>query len=329
MSTKIRINIPGGLHHIMSRGIGGRAIFSDDDSKRFLLGQLSASLEASGHRCYAWAVMDNHYHLVLRAGDEPLHRMMRCLNMRFARYYAKKTQSSGYVFQGRFKSIATQDQGYLEELIRYVHLNPVRAGICRDLTALDRYPWCGHAVLMSHAQSDFQNTDDVLKRFGDTSAKARTAYRDFIQAGLTGKGGEDLWERVRDSNNEAHRTAEPHCWVIGDPDFVRDAVRRSTDRRLRISRCKAEGSTLETLSAGIAEELDIQPSGLKHRSRLAAASTARKVLSYVACSLLDFSQVEVAAYLGVSPQSVSAAKAAGKDLFTGRQWPKLINLVRG
>ena len=90
----------------MARGIEGREIFAVDED-------------------YAWVLMSNHYHLLLRSSDEPIGTMMRRLNSRYARYFSKKYNRRGYLFQDRYKSIATQDQNYIEELVRYIHLNPV------------------------------------------------------------------------------------------------------------------------------------------------------------------------------------------------------------
>lgn len=101
--------------------------------------------------------MDNHYHLILRINEFPLGEFMRLLNGVYAQYFRKETKMRGYLFQDRYKSIVTQDQHYIEEMVRYVHLNPLRAGICTDLEELNKYKWCGHSVVMGESKWDVQN----------------------------------------------------------------------------------------------------------------------------------------------------------------------------
>ena len=124
--------------------------------------------------------MDNHCHLVVRCSDKSLDKLMRTMNSRYAKYFNVKYKRRGYLFQDRFKSIITQEQNYLEQLIRYVHLNPVRAGICTSLDELDTYQWSGHAVLMGKSVCSFQTTNTVLPRFGATVESARKHYRKFM-----------------------------------------------------------------------------------------------------------------------------------------------------
>ena len=148
MPRKPRLSVPGALHHVMARGIEGRPIFKSDEDRLKFLSLLAHGIAKSGFKCYAWVLMENHYHLLLRANEMPLSSFMRPLNSRYAHWFRKKSQSRGYLFQDRFKSIATQDQGYIEQLVRYIHLNPLRAGICRTIAELDRYPWSGHSALV-------------------------------------------------------------------------------------------------------------------------------------------------------------------------------------
>ena len=145
MPRKARLFFPGAIVHIMARGIDSCNIFIDDEDRTFFLALLESGLRKTGYRLYAWALMPNHYHLVVRTSDVPLEELMRGLNASFARYYAKKYCRNGYLFQDRYKSLVAQDQGYAEELVRYVHLNPVRAGVCKTLARLSSYPWSGHA----------------------------------------------------------------------------------------------------------------------------------------------------------------------------------------
>ena len=109
--------------------------------------------------------MSNHYHLLLRTNEEPLGIFMRKLNGTYAQYFRRKYKKNGYVFQDRDKSIVTQDQWYFEQLIGYVHLNPIRAKMCTNLNEFDIYPWTGHSVLVGKQKTRFQDTKSVLRQF--------------------------------------------------------------------------------------------------------------------------------------------------------------------
>ena len=156
MARKPRLVVPGAVYHIMWRCIEQYKLFSEDVDREHFLYLLETCLQRTNTRCYAWALMDNHYHLVLRIGDIELWEVMKPLNMRYAHYHKVKTGRQGPLFMDRYKSIVTQDQNYIQELVRYVHLNPLRAGICKNLSALDRYPRCGHSVLMGSKKRRFQ-----------------------------------------------------------------------------------------------------------------------------------------------------------------------------
>jgi len=220
----------------MSRCLDQYSLFADDTDRSYFLTLLETCLDRTSTRCYAWVLMSNHYHLVIRSSDRELWEIMKPLNMRYAQYHQKKMKRRGPLFMGRFKSIVTQDQDYVQELIRYVHLNPVRAGICKDVDALADYPWCGHSVLMGKEHRNFQDTETVLRRFGTDNASARVQYCRFLQAGLTGSSDEDtLLTLVRKSNAGSESGRKVSCWVIGDHDFVRTMMKTSEMRRLRVS----------------------------------------------------------------------------------------------
>ncbi|MBN1982253.1 MAG: transposase [Chitinivibrionales bacterium] len=137
MPRKARITVAGAVHHIMSRSIEGRNIFCDDSDRLVFMNTFGQQLMRSGYLLYAWCLIPNHYHLVVRINNFPVGYFMRLFNGHYALYFRKKIGGHGHLFQDRYKSIVTQDQFYIEESIRYVHLNPLRAGLCKDLDQLD------------------------------------------------------------------------------------------------------------------------------------------------------------------------------------------------
>jgi REP element-mobilizing transposase RayT len=137
----------GAVHHIMVRGIERRTIFSDDrDRLQFVDRFTRVALEAEA-RCFAWALLGNHAHLVVQRRAQPISRLMARLNTGYARWFNRRYERVGYLFQGRFRSRIVRDDADLVQLVRYVHRNPLEAGIVRTLKDLERYPWCGHGGL--------------------------------------------------------------------------------------------------------------------------------------------------------------------------------------
>ncbi len=143
-----RLHIPGGCYHVMGRGLERRRIFNQADDKNDFLERLGNIVEQSDGQCLAWAIMSNHYHLLIRVGAQPLSKLMSPLLGGYASSYNRRHRRSGYVFQNRYKSILCDADSYLLELVRTIHLNPIKAEIVKSLSQLDRYHWTGHVGLL-------------------------------------------------------------------------------------------------------------------------------------------------------------------------------------
>jgi REP element-mobilizing transposase RayT len=137
----------------MARGIERRDIFKDDQDRQSFLERLAVILEKTQTQCYAWALIPNHFHLLLRTSLTPLSKVMRRLMTGYAVTFNKRHKRSGHLFQNRYKSIVCEEDQYLLELIRYIHLNPLRAGLIKDLKELDKYPWTGHSAIMGKREN--------------------------------------------------------------------------------------------------------------------------------------------------------------------------------
>jgi REP element-mobilizing transposase RayT len=148
MPRQPRLDAPGVLQHVMARGIERRKIFWDDKDRTFFLERLAVILEETQTQCYAWALIPNHFHLLLRTGLTPLSTVMRRLMTGYAVTFNIRHRRSGHLFQNRYKSVICEEDPYLLELIRYIHLNPLRAKLVEDLKALDKYPWSGHSAIL-------------------------------------------------------------------------------------------------------------------------------------------------------------------------------------
>jgi hypothetical protein len=258
--------------------------------------------------------MQNHYHIVVRSGDRELWHLMKPLNTGYARYHKEKYRRDGPLFRDRYKSIVTQDQNYIGELVRYVHLNPVRAGICKDLKSLDAYAWSGHRALIGLSKCKFLDTTAVLNRFGSTVLTARKAYRCFLEERLNHDSDDTLLRLVRESNAGVDAGRKVSCWVIGDNDFVKKAISQAEQKRLRISRFEKEGGDLGQIAGTVAKQLGVPITCLHRRHRGGTESDARKVFVYVAIREYGVPSRIIADYCRVGLAAVSALAKAGYDV---------------
>ena len=176
MPRQSRIDAPGALHHVIVRGIERKAIFKDNEDRDAFLERVGKVFSESATPCFAWALMTNHVHLLIRTADTPLATLMRRLLTGYAIAFNRRHRRHGQLFQNRYKSILCQEDTYLLELTRYIHLNPLRAGIVKTLAELDSYAYTGHGVLMGHARVKWQDDVKILGRF----AKARKTARKKI-----------------------------------------------------------------------------------------------------------------------------------------------------
>ncbi|MGH7899049.1 MAG: transposase, partial [Candidatus Binatia bacterium] len=151
----------------MIRGIERRPIFGDDTDREDLLRRIETLAETAAFSVYAWAFMPNHVHLLLRTGSLSLSRSMSSLLTGYAVRFNRRYERSGHLFQNRFKSVVCEEQAYLLELVRYIHLNPLRGGILGTLEQLDRYPFTGHSSLIGNWPRRWQRTEEVLEHFSN------------------------------------------------------------------------------------------------------------------------------------------------------------------
>jgi putative transposase len=167
MPRLARLDAPGVLHHIMIRGIERRKIFRDNKDRDGFLERLSTVLVETNTPCYAWALLNNHAHFLFRSGPSGISNVMRRLLTGYAVTFNRKYKRHGQLFQNRYKSIICQEDAYLRELVRYIHLNPLRAKLVSDISELDRYPYCGHSCLTGKRPRQWQDTIRyVLGYFG-------------------------------------------------------------------------------------------------------------------------------------------------------------------
>jgi REP element-mobilizing transposase RayT len=157
----------------MVRGIERREIFRDSKDKDGFVERLGDIIKATGTSCYAWALLSNHVHLLLRTGRRPIATVMRRLLTGHAVTFNRRHNRHGQLFQNRYKSVLCQEDPYLLELVRYIHLNPLRAKLVKNYASLRKYEYCGHGFILGKKGNDWQEVDYVLGFFNDRKAKAQ------------------------------------------------------------------------------------------------------------------------------------------------------------
>ena len=180
MPRRARLDAPGTLHHVIIRGIERRRIVDDVADRKSLVERLGELAKGTKTRIYAWALMTNHAHVLLRSSEIGLSAFMRRLLTGYAIYYNRRHRRWGHLFQNRYKSIICDEDPYFKELVRYIHLNPVRGNLVKSLSKLDCYRWSGHGAIMGKVKYDWQDRDYVLGWFGHKQGAARKAYRNFV-----------------------------------------------------------------------------------------------------------------------------------------------------
>ena len=195
----------------MVRGVDRRDIFIDDRDRLDLLGRLSHILPESGCRCFAWVLMSNHIHLVTRTGEVPIGRAMARIGTGYAGYFNRRHGRVGHLVQNRFKSRLVASDTELKNLIRYVHLNPVAAGIVRSLAALEQFPWSGHSALAGGRPQRFHQHADTLALFGTNRGAARAALESFMRDGISRRTD----EHAEGAKAHLHRIISDVCRCLG------------------------------------------------------------------------------------------------------------------
>jgi putative transposase len=317
MPRKARLDIPGTLHHVILRGIEGSNIFRDAEDRKYFLDRINSLVKETGTRILAWALMDNHVHLLLISGPSGLPTFMRRLLTGYAIGYNRKYRRFGHLFQNRYKSIICERDPYLLELVRYIHLNPLRAGLANDLEELENYPWCGHGILTGRQTNDFQEKDFVLGFFGSKRKRAVQAYREFVAAGkglgqrpeLVGGGlirSLGGWSQVLSLRKKGESETYDER-ILGDGDFVQGILEEADQKLARQIRARKKAGSLSKIIKERCHEAGVKEIELKSGSQRRAVSELRKRLCYYFNRDLGIPMAEIARLVGVGTTGVAMA----------------------
>ena len=307
MARPLRVEFEDAVYHVMARGGERRAIVRSDGDRDKWVRLLGRTVERFGWRVYSFALMDNHFHLFLQTPQANLSAGMAHLNGSYAGYFNYRHGRVGHLFQGRFRSVLVEERGYFLEVSRYVHLNPVRAGL---VSRPEAWPWCSYEGYHRLARrQEWLDCERVLAEFGGDTPAGRKAYRRYVAEGLSGR-------------LDSPFAAAVHGVVLGSDAFVARVRRmladRSADADLPTLRRMQKGAEMARVVAAVVERLGGEP----HRwlagrrcddiSRAVAAYAARQATSLSGRQIADALGYRAGSSVTVACRRVEAALDSGR-----------------
>jgi putative transposase len=322
MPRKARIDAPGALHHIIVRGIERRKIFRDDFDRDSFIDRLGQILTETHTDCFAWALIPNHAHLLLHTGLAPISTLMRRLLTGYAVQFNRRHRRHGYLFQNRYKSILCQEDPYLKELIRCIHLNPLRAKLVADYESLGKFKYAGHSESMGKCPREWQNTEYILSRFCSRASAARRSYSEFVEKGVSDGQRPDLvggglvrslggWVAARAVRGGKDRIKGDER-ILGDGDFVAGVLEACRQQLEQGYQYLARGYDFDWLVDQVAALSGLEPEIVTRRGRYPDTVQARSGLCYFAARDLGVSTLGLAKRLGVSQPTAGQSVKQGK-----------------
>ena len=280
MGRRPRVLLAGGIYHVYNRVSRGEHVFRSEDEADRLEALLAATKKRDDFQILAWCVMSNHYHLAVRMGEVALSRSMRTVHHRYSQSYNGRHRVFGPFWQGRYRSKLVEDEEYLRQLIAYIHLNPVSAGIVNDSA---KYRWCGHREVLGKAVGRrLVDVGETLLAFDPNRRRAMAGYRSAMSTGL----GED-WR--------GEGPGRLPWWRVGRPSMSDDGEKITVDQTR--PRIEMDGQSnislrprvaLEDFLARGAEAVEITLTDLRSRKRSAPIVEARETLAWLAVELYGF-----------------------------------------
>ena len=258
MPRQPRLDAPGLLQHVMARGIERREIFKDDKDRESFLQRFAIILEETQTQCYAWSLIPNHFHLLIRTGVTPLSKIMRRLMTGYAVTFNKRHKRSGYLFQNRYKSVVCEEDPYFLELIRYI--NPLRAKLVQDLKELDKYPWAGHSAILGHRKNPLVPEPPSNESFSAEGGFSFSQFRPETEK--TKKNPENPVNPVKKEKPLAEKTIEDVLLHFGE-------TKKVARRRYRqfVKNGIEQGKRLEFQGGGLVRSAGGNKAGLLGRKK--------------------------------------------------------------
>jgi len=301
MARKTRVEFPGVFYHVLARGNNKQVIFKDDQDYNVYIIRLKRYHKRYKFILYAYTLMPNHIHLLIETGITPLSKIMQGIQQSYTYYYHKKYKSVGHLFQGRYKAILCQRDIYLLELVRYIHLNPVRAALVDNP---DDYLWGSHKVYLRYLNQPFVKKDLIFKMFSEDEFAAKKKYWQFIRDGIDKRRQNDFYNVIDQR-------------YLGNPEFVERVKQKikSQDQTEIVSREQnihdmqylllIKKKTLPEILKMVTEITGVYPESILGNSREQLISRARSLFVLVAVRWVGISNKSLAEFLGRDTSSIS------------------------
>lgn len=278
MARRPRLFAPGLLYHVIVRGNQRRKTFYDERDYRAYLDRLARYRQRYGYIIHAYCLMPNHVHLLVESGRSPLGKFMQGLQQSYSQYFNLRHRKVGHVFQGRYQAIVCQKDAYLLELLRYIHLNPVRAGLSKDPKA---YPYTGHQAYLQGKPTEIIDPGRILTMVGGPAG-----YRNFIRDGIRG-GHQEQYYELQDQR------------FLGTESFgekLQETEVEPTSRKRK---------PIQAVIKSFARKLRVSEAQLCSADRSWRISQSRTMIAYVLVRRQGYGLTEVANYLKRDPSTMS------------------------
>ena len=274
MARKPRIHYTGAVYHVIVRGNARQQIFSETADYLRFLRFMGEGVGKYNHRIHAFCLMPNHIHMAVQVGHVSLSRIMQNLCFRYTQWVNRRQDRVGHLFQGRYKAVLVNVDSYLLELVRYIHLNPVRAGMVKSP---EDYLWSGHLPYLGDKKLPWLTTDWILSRLSSSPSRARNEYREFVRPGT-----ED------GHREEFHRGTQGERRILGGEQFIEEVFRKAKQEP---KKTLTMGELIEKVCQNYGlKEAELSAAGKSHRLSLVRGVIAWLVLESGKLSLTELSE---------------------------------------
>jgi len=295
MARKPRIEYEGAFYHVITRGNQRQKVFKDRYDFLKYIEILSSYKRRYNYYLYCYVLMSNHIHLLIETREIPLSKILQGVNQSYTMYFNRRYKTVGHLFQGRYKAILCDRDEYLLTLVKYIHLNPVRAKVVK---IPDEYEWSSHHnYAKQNSKGDLIDTDQVLRMFSEDKAAARKLYKAYMGDGLTIK------------KEDIYRTIDQR--ILGREEFIDKVIDKYEGELVKEKREREY--TLSEIAKGVEKLTGVSLKQLRGQSKAISISSGRKLLSLVAKEY-GYKGKEISEYIKRDPAVVSIALKDRKQL---------------
>ena len=330
MPRQARIDATGAFHHIICRGIERKRVFRDDADRNNFISRLGVVLQQTSTSCFAWVLLPNHFHMLFQTGAVPISTVMSRLLTGYAGDFNRRYNRHGHLFQNRYKSILCQEEPYFLELVRYIHLNPIRSGILKN------FRYCGHARLLGAKGHSWQKVTDILLRFDKCVKSAQEKYESFVAEGValgnrpefTGGGlvrSAGGWQKILLARRYGEYLNSDER-ILGDSEFVDDVLNAAQEKMEGVTFYRHKGIDLEQVAQIVAGLLQMNLTDVWIGGKKPKTVQARALLCYWATEDLGLTATAVGERFKLSPSAASRSARRGEQMAEEKGW-RLRDLV--